>query len=200
MANTDAPFGFKPYGNVLRANWYPIATAYNTALYVGDLIQSAASQTGLVCKVFGGDTRQSATISTSGAAGLLLGAALAFMDSNGDPLMYLPASTTGDSVVAGYVLVADDPLQTYLAQEDGDTTPIAAASIGLNVAAISTHSGDTTNGKSKMELDSNTVNTTATLPLRLIASYKDDTVASAYCRWIVMLNPNASFYASATAV
>jgi hypothetical protein len=200
MANTDAPFGFKPYGNVLRANWYPVATVYGTALFVGDLIQSASTQTGIVCKVFGGDTRQSVTISTSGAAGLLLGSALAFMDSNGDPISYLPASTTGDGVVAGYVMVADDPLQTYIAQEDGASTPIAAASIGLNVAAISTHTGDTTNGKSKMELDSDSVNTTNTLPLRLIASYKDDTVASAYCRWICMLNPNASFYASATAV
>jgi len=102
--------------------------------------------------------------------------------------------------VAGYVLVADHPLQTYLVQEDGAGTPIAAASVGLNVAMISTHSGSTTTGRSKQEIDSDSVNTTNTLALRIVQSYKDDTVGSAYCRWIVMPNPNAHFKSSATAI
>ena len=198
MANTDAPMGFQPYGPVLRADWYPVATAYGTAIFVGDWVE--ITNTGLVCKVFDGDTRLGVEIDATGAAGDELGAVLGVLDSNGDPLLYLPASTTGDGVVAGYVLVADHPLQLYLAQEDGDTTPIAAASVGLNIAMISTHTGNTTTGRSKQELDSNTVNTTATLALRLVKSYKNDTVASAYCRWVVMANPNAHFYSSATAI
>jgi len=190
--------GFQPYGPVLRADWYPVATAYGTAIFVGDWVE--ITNTGLVCKVFDGDTRLGVEIDATGAAGDELGAVLGVLDSNGDPLLYLPASTTGDGVVAGYVLVADHPLQLYLAQEDGDTTPIAAASVGLNIAMISTHTGNTTTGRSKQELDSNTVNTTATLALRLVKSYKNDTVASAYCRWVVMANPNAHFYSSATAI
>jgi len=190
--------GFQPYGPVLRADWYPVATAYGTAIFVGDWVE--ITNTGLVCKVFDGDTRLGVEIDATGAAGDELGAVLGVLDSNGDPLLYLPASTTGDGVVAGYVLVADHPLQLYLAQEDGDTTPIAAASVGLNIAMISTHTGNTTTGRSKQELDSNTTNTTATLALRLVKSYKNDTVASAYCRWVVMANPNAHFYSSATAI
>lgn len=198
MANTDAPFGFRPYGPVLRADWYPVATAYGTAIFYGDHVE--ITNTGLACKVFGGDTRLGVEIDVTGAAGDELGVVLAIMDSNGDPLSYLPASTTGDSVVAGYVLVADHPDQLYVVQEDGDTTPIAAASLGLNVAVISTHAGLTGNGKSRMEIDSDSVNTTNTLAYRIIRSYPGDTVGSAYCRFIVQLNPNASFYASATAI
>ena len=198
MANTDAPFGFIPYGQLLGANWYPVATAYGTAIFVGDWVE--ITNTGLVCKIFDGDTRLGVEIDATGAAGDELGAVLAVLDSNGDPIKYLPASTTGDGVVAGYVLVADHPLQTYLVQEDGAGTPIAAASDGLTVAMISTHSGSTTTGRSKQEIDSDSVNTTNTLALRIVQSYKDDTVGSAYCRWIVMPNPNAHFKSSATAI
>jgi hypothetical protein len=198
MANVDSPFGFVPFGKLLSADWYPVATAYGTAIFVGDWVE--VTNTGLACKVFGGDTRMGVEIDVTGAAGDELGAVLAVLDSNGDPLSYLPASTTGDGVVAGYVLVADHPMQEFLVQEDGDTTPIAAASVGLNVAMISTHTGNTTNGRSRQEIDSNTVKTTNTLALRILRSYKDDTVGSAYCRWVVMPNPNAHFKSSATAI
>ena len=198
MANVDRPFGFIPFGKLLSAEWYPVATKYGTAIFVGDWVE--ITNTGLVCKVFGGDTRLGVEIDVTGAAGDELGAVLAVLDSNGDPLSYLPASTTGDSVVAGYVLVADHPMQEFLVQEDGAVTPIAAASLGLNVAVISTHTGNTTNGRSKQEIDSDSVNTTATLALRILRSYKDDTVGSAYCRWVVQPNPNAHFKSSATAI
>ena len=198
MANTDAPFGFKPYGDVLRANWYPIVTSNGTACFVGDLM--GAVNTGLVCKVFDGDTRMSVISQYAGGAGDIMGVCLELMDSNGVPISYLPASTVGDGVVAGYALIADHPDQLFLAQEDGDTTPIAAASVGLNADAISTHTGNTTTGLSKMEIDSDSVNTTNTLALRIVQSYKGDTVGSAWCRWVVIVNPNAHFFNSATAV
>lgn len=198
MANIDKPFGFIPYGNVLRAEWYPLVTSNATACHAGDLM--GAVNTGLVCKVFDGDTRMSVISQYAGAAGDIMGVCLGILDSNGDPLLYLPVTTTGDSVVAGYALIADHPNQTFLVQEDGDTTPIAAASVGLNCNAISTHAGLTTTGRSRMELDSDSVLTTATLAMRIVQSYKGDTVASAYCRWIVIVNPNCHFYSSATAV
>jgi len=198
MANNDAPFGFIPYGKLLSADWYPVASNYGTAIFVGDWVE--ITNTGLVCKVFDGDTRLGVEIDATGAAGDELGAVLAILDSNGDPLKYLPASTTGDGVVAGYVLVADHPLQEFLVQEDGASTPIAAASLGLNVAMISTHSGSTTTGRSKQEIDSDSVATSNTLALRVVKSYKDDTVGSANCRFIVQPNPNAHFKSSATAI
>lgn len=198
MANTDAPFGFVPYGKLLSADWYPVVASYATAIFVGDWVE--ITNTGLVCKIFDGETRMGVEIDATGAAGDELGAVLAILDHNGDPVKYLPASSAGDGVVAGYVLVADHPLQEYLVQEDGETTPIAAASVGLNVAMISTHSGSTVTGRSKQEIDSDSVNTNNTLALRILRSYKDDTVGSAYCRWIVQPNPNAHFKSSATAI
>ena len=198
MANTDAPFGFVPYGKLLSADWYPVVASYATAIFVGDWVE--ITNTGLVCKIFDGETRMGVEIDATGAAGDELGAVLAILDHNGDPVKYLPASSAGDGVVAGYVLVADHPLQEYLVQEDGETTPIAAASVGLNVAMISTHSGSTVTGRSKQEIDSDSVNTTNTLALRILRSYKDDTVGSAYCRWIVQPNSNAHFKSSATAI
>ena len=199
MANTDAPFGFKPYGPVIHAEYYPLVTAVATACYVGDLI--GAVNTGLVCAAFGGDTRMSVISQYAGAAGDIMGVCLGLLDYKGDPVNRIAASEAGDSVVAGYALVADDPRQLFLAQEDGDTTPIAAASIGLNADVISTHTPTAKNNYlSKMEIDSDTVNTTATLALRLVQSYKDDTVASAYCRWVVIIQPAAHFFSSATAV
>ena len=199
MANTDAPFGFKPFGPVLHADYYPLVTAVGTACYVGDLMD--AVNTGLVCKAFGGDTRMSVISDYAGAAGDQIGVCIGLLDSNGDPVNRIAASEAGDGVVAGYALIADDPKQLFLAQEDGDTTPIAAASIGLNLDAISTHTPSAKNNYlSKMELNSDSVNTTATLAFRTVRSYKDDTVGSAYCRWIVIINPAAHFYSSDTAV
>jgi hypothetical protein len=201
MANINAHNGFTPYGPILRAQWYPVATAYGTALYIGDPIQRAATPTGLVCALFGADTRESVIVqSGTGAAAVTLGAALGFMDSDGDPILYLPASTTGDSVVAGYILVADHPQQLYVVHEDGVTTPIAAANIGLNVEVVGTHSGSTSTGRSGYEIVSATVANTNTFSYRLIRSYPGDTVASANCRWIVYPNPNAHYYSSATAL
>ena len=199
MANTDAPFGFVPYGPVIHAEWYPLVTAVATACYVGDLM--GAVNTGLVCAAFGGDTRMSVISQYAGAAGDMMGFCIGLQDENGDPVDHIAASEAGDGVVAGYALIADDPRQLALAQEDGDTTPIAAASIGLNADAISTHTPSAKNGYlSKMEIDSNTVNTTATLALRIVQSYKDDTVGSANCRFIVIIQPAAHFFSSATAV
>ncbi len=199
MANTDAPFGFRPYGPVLHAEYYPLVTAVATACYIGDLME--AVNTGLVCKVFEGDTRMSVISDINGAAGDMMGVCIGLLDHKGDPVNRIAATEAGDGVVAGYALIADDPRQLFIAQEDGDTTPIAAASVGLNVDAIHTHTPTAKNNYlSKMELDSNTVHTTATLALRIVQSYKDDTVGSAYCRWIVIINPNAHFFASATAI
>jgi len=183
MANSDAPFGLKPIGPIISANLYAVATAYGTAIYKGDLMEANGTS-----YATGRGQLQGCGVEEEGAAGSLLGACLGLYDSNYIPLMYMPASTTGNSTIAGYALIADSPDQRYVAQEDGDTTPIAAASIGLNADMISTHTGNNDTGVSKMEIDSNTVNTTSTLALKVLDVYEDDEIASAYCRFICKLN------------
>ena len=193
MANLDRPFGFKlitPF-NPNYMQYYPVATAYGTAIFKGDFVQLEATVAGYKCAALNGSTRPGAVIDVTGAAGESLGVVMAVFDSDLLPLMYLPASTTGDGVVAGYLLVNTDPDALYVVQEDSDGGAIAADSVGLNIDAVSTHSGNTLTGQSKMEIDSSTVATTATLAWKLVRSWEDDTVASANCRWVVKLNTAA---------
>ena len=98
-------------------------------------------------------------------------------------------------------MVADDPTQLYVAQEDGDTTSLNIYAVALNAAAIATHAGSTNTGLSGMEIDSSTAATGAgtavTLPLRILFAHPEDTVGSGTtagnrARWIVKVN--ASVY------
>ena len=179
MANRDAAFGFKPYGNVLRVNLYGFVTGYATAVYHGDLVEfdDAGYTTGYGGQVAGVQKEET---------GPFLGVVVGLMDYKMDPIMYLVASTTG-SVVAGFALVADHPDQLFVAQEDGDTDQLELADIGLNVCAKGT-GGNTATGISTQEIDSNTHGTTTTLGLKIMNIYENDTPSSAYSRWIVKIN------------
>lgn len=186
MANTDAAMGFKPYENVLHAGMYAFVTEYATAVYHQDLVEldGAAYTT-----IRGGQITGIAKEET-GAAGSMVGSILALFDSNMDPVAYLPASTVGDGVVAGFALVADDPMQLFVAQEDGVADPLDLVDVGMNVDAVGT-GGNTSSGISTQEIDSSSHATTATLALRLIGIYGDDTPSSANSRWIVRINSHA---------
>ena len=184
MSNTDAAFGLRVWGEMLGAHLYALATSYGTAVYHGAMM--ATDGTSFATK-YGGAIPGCEVEPVSEAAGDILGAVVALFDSDMDPVNYIAASTAGDDTVAGYVLIADHPRQEFLVQEDGEATPVAAASIGLNASLIGT-GGSTTTGVSTMELDSDTVNTTSTLAVRILSAHPDDTIATAYCRFIVMIN------------
>jgi hypothetical protein len=193
MANTDNPFGFQLLTsfNTNFAQYYPIVTAYGTSIFRGDLVGADADIDGLVCGKLDGSTRPELKIIATGVAGEVFGVVIGTYDSDMLPQVYHVASAVGDGVVAGYLLTYTDPNALYLVQEDGDTTPIPAASAGMNCDAISTHAGNTLTGRSKMELDSSSEAATATLATKLIRSWEADTVASAYCRWVVKINAAA---------
>jgi hypothetical protein len=186
--NTDAAFGFIPWGPVISANIYAVVTNNAVAMYRGSLVE--ASGAALLTPKMG--YLQAAVGEETGADGSIIGAVLAVFDHNFNSVKYLAASTTGNSTIAGYVLVADSPHQLYLAQEDGDTASLAAADIGNNVEAIGT-TGDTDTGLSLQEIDSDSKNTTSTLALKLVGIHPDDTVypaaaAGGHARFIVKLN------------
>lgn len=193
MANTDNPRGFKLISQYKEQYMqiYPVVTEYATAIFKRDLVGAPAAMAGLVCGKLDGSTRPGMEIIATGVAGEVFGVVMGVYDDDLLPLTYLPASTVGDAVVAGYLLVNTDPDALYLVQEDGDTTPIPAASAGMNIDAISTHTGNTSTGIGKMELDSSSEDATATLALKLIRSWNDDTVGAAYCRWVVKINAAA---------
>jgi hypothetical protein len=186
--STDAAFGFIPWGPVLRANIYSIVTSNAVAVYRGMLMEAVG--TALLTPKLG--YVQSAISEETGADGSIIGAVLGIFNHNFEPVKYLAATTVGNGVIAGYALIADDPGQLYLCQEDGDTSSVAAADVGNTFDAIGT-TGDTNTGLSLMELDSSSKATTSTLALRLLGFHPDDTIVAAaaaggHTRCIVKIN------------
>jgi len=99
--------------------------------------------------------------------------------------------------VAGTVYVYDNPDQTYIIQDDGDTTTSTITVMQQNADVIYTQAGNSTTGRSGMELDISTV-TSATAQVRLLGkSNQWDAQAGArnawgsWCKTIVRINESA---------
>lgn len=192
LAAVDMPDGFTPWGPVLRARWYSIVTSNAVAVYHGALMEAVG--TTYATPVFG--ALPAAISEETGATGTILGVVIGICDHNFCPALYLAASTTGNGTIAGYALIADHPQQVYVAQEDGDTSSMQAANVGLCVDAVGT-TGNTSTGRSAMEIDSNTVAGTATLALRMIGVHPEDSISTTgtagnHCRFLVQIN--TSYY------
>jgi hypothetical protein len=171
MANVDAARGLQvatsPYGSI-KATLYPITVAYGTSLFRGDPIVVAAAGT--------------AEIGTAGAA--IMGSALGFFDVDMVPINYYVGSTATQA----YVLVADDVNQEFIIQEDGDTSDLAATSVANNVNIIA-GTGSSVTGESRYEIDSSSLNTTATLNLRLIRLERiQGNAYGDWAKWRVKIN------------
>ena len=194
MATVDAPAGLTPYGELLSTKLCCIATNPTQANGLGHMVGYA----GTTLNTPVGQLMAVAAEET-GAAGSIMGGIVGLFDSDFDPVKYLAAATTGDGTIAGYALVADDFRQLYIAQEDGDTSSMQIADMGLNVDCVGV-TVDTTTGRSKMELDSNTVANTATLALKIHGPHPHDTISSdgsagTNCRFIVSIN--SAWYSTA---
>lgn len=175
MANVARNIGLSINGPLLRANTYAVASNYATAVYKGDPVIATG-------------TSNQINVITAGTGNKVLGAVLACFDSDGLPLAYIPAST------GGYVLVADDPNQEYLAQDDNHASGSAfgLSACGANVNLVS-GTGSTITGTSGWKLNSqNTPGTTAgdqirlKIPAKFVSGVNDYTAKAAL--WIVRLN------------
>lgn len=171
MANEDLAIGLvpinMPYGNVRSRRLYCDGTQNSVAIAIGDPV------------VLDGTC---AIIATEGAGNRIGGVCIGCYDSSGAPIGILTASTEG------YVLVADDPNQQFLCQEDGDTSDLATTDIGANVDLVSA-AASTFRNRSGFMLDSSSVTTSTNAQLRIIA--KQDRVnndVGDYCKWIVKIN------------
>jgi hypothetical protein len=178
MANNDAPFGLRPVRTGISSqqqNRYRIANNYGTAIFQGDLV---AMVTG------GGIERVGA-----GGSGLILGVfnGCFYTDpTTGKPTYsaYYPGSVAADDIMA---TVIDDPGATFEVQSD-EAFPVADLAGNFDIVATA---GDTTSGMSRVELDTSTGATTATLPLKAIDISQDpenSDVSSANTNVIVKIN------------
>lgn len=171
MANVSRPRGFVPVRHINGSPWngqfqtFLVDSGDGTALYVGDAVKIAGGAGVAGQTVFGQNVEGMATITrcASGAAEqLMVGVVVGFSpDPNNLMKKYRAAS---ESRLA---YVVTDKSVIYEIQEDGATSNLAAADIGLN-APFSTTAGDTTTGLSGMQLIGNSKATTATLPCKIV--------------------------------
>jgi hypothetical protein len=187
MPNVNKVNGFRPVSTLTGAAWNGQATLYVAAaadannIFVGDLVKlSGATGTG--------DYLGARGVTPAAAGDACVGVVVGFdiNVNNLDTPQYRVASTQRG------VWVVDDPATMFVAQEDGVTTPIAMADVGLNVNFV-VAAGSTVTGASGMQIDSNTTAATATLPLKLVGPLRVSdneliTAGQAYTRWVVKIN------------
>lgn len=184
MANPNKPYGFTPVGCMSGADWHGklrevcfLATD-NTACFIGDIVKLTgdASPDGLYPAV----TQSSAG---DGSVGVLVELDPAFKDESS---LSAPNYRRAGTFRTGRVAWGSDVL--YSAQEDSVGGAIAVTAVGGNINFLP-GTGNTITGISGAMLDSSTVATTNTLPLRL--HKLEPSVGNAvgdYAQWIVSLN------------
>lgn len=164
MANTLTPFGFRHFGYIegFVSNYAMsvrrVAAANGTAIFRGDPVTSL--NTGYIAQSSAGTTQ---------IAGIFQGCE--YLSTSQNILIrskYWPGSdATGD--VKAFII--DNPYATFLTQSNG--TAVALSNVGNNANFALTQAGSTVTGYSGATLDQSTVNTTTTLPFRIIRLASD---------------------------
>ena len=206
MANTSWHGGFTPYEKVISCHYYHVTTEPIIGFYHGDMVgvSGVNVNTGIMGVLPG--AYDDAVID-----GLrnVLGAVLAIFDENMDPCKYIAATDAGNSTIAGFVLVADDPMQFYVGREDFATNAIDLdeGSDNANIVSVALSAGHTGTGRSTQLIDSDSAATTAALQLKIYGPHPNDTLlvaddtpgtsADEGARYIVKVNE--SFYAAVDA-
>jgi hypothetical protein len=182
MANKDAAFGLRPSRMMGGAPYsggqsrYRIASGLSGKIFQGDLVK----------QVTGGGIERAAASSTVPVVGVFNG--VQYTDpTTGEQVFknHYPGSISASDIIA---FVVDDPNVVFEVQAD-DTFPVADLFGNFDIVDQST-TGDTSSGRSNMELDVTTGATTTTLPLKAIDISQDpdnDDVASANTNVMVVI-------------
>jgi uncharacterized protein (UPF0333 family) len=184
----SAPYGLKPV-NLIGGQVYagstrliPIASAYGTDIFYGDVVKLASS--GTIQKDTG-----TTTVAANGVAGIFMGCTYT-NPSTKQPVwsQYWPASTVASDAQA---YVVDDPDVLFKVAAVSGTTVVAyygQTVIGNNVSLVQ-NSGSTTSGDSAVAIDGTSAAATASLPIRIVAGVPDTANASGeFCEFICKFN------------
>ena len=193
MANTNAPFGFRPVSNFSGAPYngatrqYVHASGDSQAIFIGDIVTATGES---VLINVGGSVQSfpvaAQAVTTGVQDGVVIGVDLVTRDSP----IYAPAST---QVV---ITVAIDPNMLLLCQDISTGTPLSANDIGKNIDFSVGSNGSTVTGLSGMVLNNGTEADTNTLDLKIIGQFQSPgndlgTAAgtgAASGQWLVKLN------------
>lgn len=185
MANENRPNGLSPVGYLNGSPWngqcrlYSIASAYGTALAIGDPVISSGTADA------NGVPGIAIAAETGAIRGVIVGLGtkegLIANPSNLDSTVRA-ASTTG----IGYALVVDDPNVIFEVQEVGTGTALAATEVGLNTNLKSgTNNGYVSGWMLKNDLEA----TTSSLQVRLLGlARRSNNAFGAYAKWLVKIN------------
>ena len=141
---------------------------------------------------------QAAFAATGTANAILLGSVIGFADTNLASIPSAMANLANGAYLPGntdaYVLVADDPQQEFLLQEDTGGSALTASNVGNNVGwKYRSSSGNTTTGYATAELQRATASTATGGSLILTGLYRNinsdgtDNAAGNYAKWIVRI-------------
>lgn len=186
MANTSRVNGLNPVRSMVgdanhgQVNTYFIPSGDGTAVFVGDAVKADATGDPVAS---GGRAEGRQSVVQAAASNAIIGVVVGFAvdPTNLNTPQYRAAST------GKYVLLADSPDQIFEIQTSNGT--LTVADVGLN-ANIAVAAGSTTTGASGMTLDVATINTTATLPLRIVGFTQrpDNDNTAALAKVLVRIN------------
>ena len=189
MANTDAAFGLRPVQHLDGSPWngkvnmYLVPAANGDTMFLGDPVISGGDAGGAGLVVNGLDMEGVPTIVRPVAGSTLLGVIVGFLP-NQDNLM----QTHRAASQARVALVCDSPDVIYEVQEDSDAGAIAATSVNFNADMITYAAGSTTTGRSIVEIDSSTADST-TAQFRLLGLAKQPgNILGSFAKWLVVIN------------
>lgn len=177
MANVDNPDGFRVHHSCKPLGKYALLAGLNETLYVGDVVKKASSSD---------PTGMYQSIQKAGAGVAILGVIVGFEPLEGVAVgsenlnkMHHTAST------AQFAYVCDDPHAEFEVQASGTTI---ATDCGLNID-LTGSSGSTVTGRSNMEVDTTTINTTSTLQFQVMRHLnRPDNAIGANGRYVVIPN------------
>jgi len=194
MSIVAAPYGFRPIGLLGGQSFcgstrmIKIASGYDTNVFNGDVVNIVTA----------GTMEKDTGTTTMTPAGIFMGCS--FTDDNQSQFLqknfWLADTTVSEDDAVGYIL--DDPDAVFMIQADG---VVAQTALGANAGVVQ-GAGNTLNGKSRVSLSASSVNTTATLPLRIVGFVDgpDSAVGDAFTDCLVKWNFGIHQYETALGV
>lgn len=193
MASTASPYGLRPV-NLIGGQPYAGSTrlvkinnAYAANIFYGQPVSINAS--GVVIAETG-----TSNVAATGVVGVFVGCT--YTDPSLKYKIFRQYWPTGTVATDAFAYVVDDPDVVMQVQAD---EAVAQTALGANIALV-TAAGDTATGNATTAADGSSVNTTATLPLRIVGFVDgpESIVGDAYTDLLVKWNMPAAVSSNAS--
>lgn len=154
----------------------PIVDAYNTNIFCGDPVDLS---------VLGTVELEPADVAVT-TIGIFVGCSYTDAVAGFLQRQYWPANQVATDALA---YVVDDPFAVFKVQANAT---LGQNSVGSNFALALGGGGSTSTGNSSVVIDATSINTTNTLPIRVIDFWDDDEIDSLFPNMLVMWNTTAA--------